>query len=136
MNALSIFKPEDSLGKPQELLAVSVVSNPDISTPLFATVPQTTNPVAHEFGPRLLIGLTGVLIASLAAGLNGNVTDIAMNDIRGGFFIGRDESSWFTAFYQASQSAADGICAVVRRNIFIASVLPVLPLQITGFLPQ
>ncbi|WP_193165322.1 MFS transporter [Microbulbifer hainanensis] len=61
---------------------------------------------AVEFGPRLLTGLCGVLVATLAAGFNGNIIDIALADVRGAMSMGLDEGRWLSAWYQATQVAA------------------------------
>ncbi|MGV8287092.1 MFS transporter, partial [Pseudomonas aeruginosa] len=44
--------------------------------------------------------------ASLTAGLNGHVTEIAMTDVRGALAIGHDEGTWLTVLYEATQVAA------------------------------
>ncbi len=53
-----------------------------------------------------MVGLLGVLLASLTAGLNGHVTEIAMTDVRGALAIGHDEGTWLTVLYEATQVAA------------------------------
>ena len=55
---------------------------------------------------RLLVGLLGVRLASLLAGLNGSVVSAAMADVLGGFSMGHDESRWLSAAYRASEVAA------------------------------
>lgn len=61
---------------------------------------------AGSFTLRILTGLLGVLLASLVAGLNEHVTDIAMMDVRGAMSISHDEGSWLTTLYEATQVAA------------------------------
>lgn len=66
-------------------------------------------PVALDppvFGPRIIIGLVGVLLAVLVSGLNDMVTKIALADIRGALFIGYDEGTWLVAAYTATSVAA------------------------------
>ncbi|WP_437615174.1 MFS transporter [Erwinia sp. V71] len=63
-------------------------------------------PVPHPFTLRLALGLVGVLIAALTAGLNDRVTDIALADIRAALGISYDQGSWITALYQAAQVAS------------------------------
>nr|WP_294979504.1 MFS transporter [uncultured Pseudomonas sp.] len=78
--------------------------------PLSGTAPQQAaqpaRPVAQTFGPRIVVGMLGVLIASLSAGLNEKVTDLAMTDVRGALAIGHDEGTWLLALYSAAQVAA------------------------------
>ena len=50
-----------------------------LATPLGQPTP-TAAPAAQPFGARIVVGLLGVLLASLTAGLNGHVTEIAMTD--------------------------------------------------------
>lgn len=57
------------------------------------------SPPAQTFTMRLVCGLLGVLMAVLIAGINENVTKIAMPDIQGALFIGHDEASWLTTLY-------------------------------------
>ncbi|UUC48146.1 MFS transporter [Pseudomonas citronellolis] len=73
-----------------------------LATPAAA---QPARPAAQPFGPRILVGMLGVLLASLSAGLNDKVTDLAMNDVRGALAIGHDESTWLLALYAAFQVA-------------------------------
>ncbi|MPW23566.1 MFS transporter [Paraburkholderia sp. CNPSo 3157] len=54
---------------------------------------------------RLAIGLIGMLLASLLAILNEQVTAQAMNDIRGALSIGHDDGSWLTALFEATSVA-------------------------------
>ncbi|WP_097306282.1 MFS transporter [Pseudomonas chlororaphis] len=58
------------------------------------------------FGPRIIIGLLGVLLAVLVSGLNEMVTKIALADIRGALAIGYDEGTWLVASYTATSVAA------------------------------
>ncbi|WP_454838627.1 MFS transporter [Pseudomonas hormoni] len=62
-----------------------------------------TTPV---FGPRIIIGLVGVLLAVLVSGLNEMVTKVALADIRGALAIGYDEGTWLVASYTATSVAA------------------------------
>ncbi len=58
------------------------------------------------FGPRIIIGLLGVLLAVLVSGLNEMVTKVALADIRGALYIGFDEATWLVAAYTATSVAA------------------------------
>jgi DHA2 family multidrug resistance protein len=70
--------------------------------PLLPVSPvKSAAPVAAPFGLQIVIGLVGVLVAVLVAGINDGVTRIALADIRGAMFIGYDEATWVTALYSA-----------------------------------
>ncbi|AZE45874.1 Inner-membrane proton/drug antiporter (MSF type) of tripartite multidrug efflux system [Pseudomonas chlororaphis] len=69
-----------------------------------ASKPATASPAV--FGPRIIIGLLGVLLAVLVSGLNEMVTKIALADIRGALAIGYDEGTWLVASYTATSVAA------------------------------
>ncbi|UVL55528.1 MFS transporter [Pseudomonas sp. B21-035] len=77
------------------------------ATPLPVLPPPvavTAAPAA--FGTRILVGLLGVLLAVLCAGLNEMVTKASLADIRGGMFIGADEGAWLIAVYSAASVSA------------------------------
>lgn len=61
---------------------------------------------SHPFNLRLALGLVGVLIAALTAGLNDRVTDLALADIRAAAGFNYDQASWITSAYQAAEVAA------------------------------
>ncbi|AJO75882.1 MFS transporter [Pseudomonas sp. MRSN 12121] len=69
-----------------------------------ASKPAAASPPV--FGPRIIIGLLGVLLAVLVSGLNEMVTKIALADIRGALAIGYDEGTWLVASYTATSVAA------------------------------
>lgn len=75
-----------------------VTPSPSISAP--------AAPVAAPFGLQTIIGLVGMLLAVLVAGINDGVTRIAMADIRGAMFIGADEATWLISGYSATSVAA------------------------------
>jgi MFS transporter, DHA2 family, multidrug resistance protein len=69
------------------------------------TVPAAgAPPVAAQGGLtlRLATGLIGMLLASLLAILNEQVTAVAMTDIQGAFSIGHDDGTWLTALFEAA----------------------------------
>jgi len=74
-------------------------------TSLSAT-PAATAPAQAAFGLRVVVGLFGVLLAVLCAGLNEAVTKISLNDIRGAMGIGADEGAWLLAVYAAASVSA------------------------------
>jgi MFS transporter, DHA2 family, multidrug resistance protein len=63
-------------------------------------------PAPPAFGLRIAIGLVGMLLTSLAAGLNEHVTEVAMIDVRGALSIGHDEGTWLTALFEATNVSA------------------------------
>jgi DHA2 family multidrug resistance protein len=78
--------------------------------PIPAPVPKTE--VSAQPGPpqsslslRLAVGLVGMLLASLLAILNEQVTAQAMADIQGAFSIGHDDGTWLTALFEAANVA-------------------------------
>ncbi len=74
---------------------------------LAAPAAKPVAPAAPQpFGPRIVVGLLGVLLAVLCAGLNEMVTKMAMADIRGALHIGADEGSWLVASYAATSVSA------------------------------
>ena len=90
-----------------------------------APVPRRSLSVA-PLDNRLLIGLVGVLLASLLAGLNGSVVSAASADVLGAFSLGHDQSRWLSAIYHATEVAAMAFapwCAVtfsIRRFTLFA----------------
>ncbi|MFM0628630.1 MFS transporter [Paraburkholderia xenovorans] len=109
------------------------------STPV--SVPRTGTPVQQtpaeaELPLRLAIGLIGMLLASLLAILNEQVTAVALADIRGAFSIGRDDGTWLTALFEATNVATMvfapwfGVTFTLKR-FTIGAVLAVMLL---GFL--
>lgn len=63
-------------------------------------------PAGPVMTTRLALGLTGVLIAALAAGINNRVTDITLADILGIYGYGHDEGTWVTSAYSAAEVSA------------------------------
>lgn len=71
---------------------------------LTATAPA--QPAAQAtFSPRLATGLVGVLLASLLAILNEQVTALALADVQGVFSVGRDDGTWITTLFEAANVA-------------------------------
>ncbi|WP_087655423.1 MFS transporter [Caballeronia terrestris] len=75
-------------------------------------VAQSPEPVATPAKPaqaalslRLAIGLIGMLLASLLAILNEQVTALAMTDVQGVFSIGHDDGTWLTTLFEAANVA-------------------------------
>ena len=99
-----------------------------------APVQQTTQ--QPELPLRVAIGLIGMLLSSLLAILNEQVTAAALADIRGALSIGSDDGTWFTAIFEATNAATMafapwfGITLTLKR-FTIGAVLAVMLL---GFL--
>jgi len=51
-----------------------------------------------------LLGLLGVLIAAVLAGLNSQVTALALTDVRGGLGISSDPGTWLESLYISSEA--------------------------------
>jgi MFS transporter, DHA2 family, multidrug resistance protein len=67
------------------------------------TAPPAPHVIIPPFGPRVVVGMVGVLIAVMMSGINDHVTDIDMMDIQGGLLVGHDEGAWMRALFQAGQ---------------------------------
>ncbi len=61
---------------------------------------------ADQHSKRLLVGLAGVFLAAIAAGLNSRVGALALADVRGAFGFGFDGASWITTTYNAGELIA------------------------------
>jgi len=70
-----------------------------------AEAPAQPAPQQPPFTARLAVGLVGMLLASLMAILNEQVTAHAMADIQGVFSIGHDDGTWLTALFEAANVA-------------------------------
>ncbi|MGF6781354.1 MFS transporter [Paraburkholderia sp. GAS334] len=75
------------------------ISAREVETPVQQTSTEEKLPL------RLAIGLIGMLLASLLAILNEQVTAVALADIRGAFSIGSDDGTWLTALFEATNVA-------------------------------
>lgn len=70
---------------------------------------STPAPPPHSapmFGPRLAIGLLGILLAAMVAGLSSRVPSLVLIDIQGGLGFSKDDISWLTTAYSAGELAA------------------------------
>ncbi len=79
---------------------VNDVLKPSDATPVVATPP------AIPFNIRVVIGLLGILFASMMAGLNGRIPGLVLIDIQGGLGFSKDDISWITTAYSAGELAA------------------------------
>lgn len=71
-----------------------------------AQSPPPGAPPPAPFGPRLFIGVMGVLVAAIMSGLNGRVSGIALVDIRGALGFGVDDGRWISTVYTAGELVA------------------------------
>ncbi|WP_341316565.1 MFS transporter [Paraburkholderia sp. IMGN_8] len=67
--------------------------------------PAQPTPPQSSLTLRLAAGLVGMLLASLLAILNEQVTAQAMADIQGALSIGHDDGTWLTALFEAANVA-------------------------------
>ncbi|SEL11905.1 MFS transporter, DHA2 family, multidrug resistance protein [Pseudoxanthomonas sp. GM95] len=95
---------------------------------------------AEGLGPRLIVGLTGVLLAALIAGLNNRVPGLALPDLRGALGLAQDDASWLTTGYSAGELAVmpfatwfavtcslrRTLLACLTLNLVLAGALPLI----------
>lgn len=67
--------------------------------------PAQPKPAGAALSLRLATGLIGVLLASLLAIVNEQVTALALADVQGVFSIGRDDGTWLTTLFEAANVA-------------------------------
>jgi len=70
-----------------------------------ASAPQSA-PQQPVFNLRLALGLLGILLAAMTAGLNSRIPGLALADIRGQLGIGFDQGTWLTSLYTAGELVA------------------------------
>lgn len=75
------------------------------------TARNTAPPAAAPAGPapftaRLALGLLGITLAAMVAGLNGRVPGLALADIQGQMGISYDQSNWLSSLYAAGELIA------------------------------
>ncbi|RFU48858.1 MFS transporter [Paraburkholderia sp. DHOC27] len=75
------------------------------SAPFETQVPTQPKPAQAQLTLRLATGLVGMLLASLLAILNEQVTAQALADIQGALSIGHDDGTWLTALFEAANVA-------------------------------
>ncbi|GJG98630.1 MFS transporter [Cupriavidus pauculus] len=78
---------------------------PPPSHPAAPAQPPAAQPGSATLSLRVAIGLVGVLLASLLAILNEQVTALALADVQGVFSVGRDDGTWITALFEAANVA-------------------------------
>ncbi|MGU1969258.1 MFS transporter [Pseudomonas aeruginosa] len=63
-------------------------------------------PPGPAFGPRLAVGLLGILLAAMVSGLNNRVAGLALADVQGALGFASDDASWLNTAYYAGELAA------------------------------
>jgi DHA2 family multidrug resistance protein len=82
------------------------VAQPPVSISVAGTkAPAQPTRTQSALSLRLAVGLVGMLLASLLAILNEQVTAVSMADIQGAFSIGHDDGTWLTALFEAANVA-------------------------------
>lgn len=84
--------------------AQSVVTVPAVVVQTEALAPSTPKQLALT--PRLASGLVGMLLVSLLAILNEQVTAQSLADIQGALSIGHDDGTWLTTLFEAANVTA------------------------------
>jgi len=67
---------------------------------------MTTHASPPQFDLRLALGLLGVLLAAILAGLNNRVPGLLLSDVQGALGFARDDASWLNTAYAAGELAA------------------------------
>ncbi|MEE3650368.1 MULTISPECIES: MFS transporter [unclassified Brenneria] len=76
-----------------------------MSAAISAPAPAVS-PAQPVFGIRLTVGLLGVLLAAMMAGLSSRVPALVLVDIQGGLGFAKDDISWLSTAYSAGELAA------------------------------
>jgi DHA2 family multidrug resistance protein len=131
--------PTPGTAEPKAAGSAAQIPAREAETPVLQTTKEPELPL------RLAIGLIGMLLASLLAILNEQVTAVALADIRGAFSIGVDDGTWLTALFEATNVATMvfapwfGITLTLKRFtigavlavMFLGFLCPFAPNQLT-----
>ncbi|TBU96251.1 MFS transporter [Stutzerimonas kirkiae] len=71
-----------------------------------AAAPPAGAPPQPVFNGRLAVGLLGVLLAAMMAGLSNRVPALVLVDVQGGLGFARDDLAWLTTAFSAGELAA------------------------------
>jgi len=63
-------------------------------------------PDGPAFDARLAVGLVGILLAAMMAGLNNRIPGLVLADLQGGLGFSRDAAAWLTTAYAMGEVAA------------------------------
>jgi len=83
-------------------IATFPVAEADTATLLHPPRPPHPAPTPANFSARIIVGLIGMLCASLLAIVNEQVTAASMADIQGAFLVGHDDGTWLTTLFEAA----------------------------------
>src|SRR5260370_974840 len=122
--------PTTETPEPDAAGSAAQVSAREAETPVQQTSKESELPL------RVAIGLVGMLLASLLAILNEQVTAAALADIRGAFSIGSDDGTWLTALFEATNAATMVFapCFGVTLTLKRFTIGAVLAVMVLGFL--
>ncbi|PXW92288.1 DHA2 family multidrug resistance protein [Sphaerotilus hippei] len=84
-------------------MSTTPIAAPTATSGAVPTAPAA--PPGPVFGPRLAVGMAGILLAAMVAGLNARVPALALPDTRGALGLGPDEASWLSTAYTAGELA-------------------------------
>ncbi len=104
--------------------------------------PAQPTPRQSALSLRLATGLVGMLLASLLAILNEQVTAVSMADIQGALSIGHDDGTWLTALFEAANVATMvfapwfGITFTLKRFTIAAVIATMLLGILCPFAPN
>ncbi|MGF6781343.1 MFS transporter [Paraburkholderia sp. GAS334] len=90
----------------REAEAPAVAQSPALSSVPGAEAQAPPTSRQSALSPGLAVGLVGMLLASLLAILNEQVTALSLADIQGALSIGHDDGTWLTALFEAANVAA------------------------------
>lgn len=82
-----------------------------------ATVPRATATTSPSRRP--LIGLAGIFLAAMTAGLNNRVGAVALADVRGALGFGVDDASWLATAYSAGELIAMPFSAWLAMSLSV-----------------
>lgn len=77
-----------------------------MTTAASTSIPATAGPPQPASDVRLAVGLLGVLLAAMVAGLNNRVPGLALADLQGALGFAQDDASWLNTVYSAGELAA------------------------------
>ena len=116
---------------------------PPIAPLVAAEAPAQPSPPAQQgLSLRLATGLIGMLLASLLAIVNEQVTALAMTDVRGALSIGHDDGSWLTVLFEAANVSTMifapwfGITFTLKRFTLVAVIASMLFGVLCPFAPN
>ncbi|MEM5345342.1 MFS transporter [Paraburkholderia azotifigens] len=114
------------------------------SAPATSAAPEAPAPAPAQptMSLRLATGLIGMLLASLLAIVNEQVTALAMTDVRGVLSIGHDDGSWLTVLFEAANVSTMifapwfGITFTLKRFTLVAVAASMLFGLLCPFAPN